>query len=94
MTTIGGNNIYNLAIEGSFDDCQKIVKDLFNEDEFRTKINMSGVNSINWAESFARLFIIFIHSLNYKRQILVFQCQQEISVTFMQGMLLRKWVYL
>ena len=49
MTTIGGNNIYNIALEGSFDDCQKIVKELFNEDSFRTKINMSGVNSINWA---------------------------------------------
>ena len=49
MTTIGGSNVYNIAIEGSFDDCQKIVKELFNEDDFRAKINMSGVNSINWA---------------------------------------------
>jgi len=45
MTTIGSNNIFNIAIEGSFDDCQKIVKDMFNENEFREKINMSGVNS-------------------------------------------------
>ena len=36
MTTIGGTNIYNIAIEGSFDDCQKIVKELFNEDSFRS----------------------------------------------------------
>jgi threonine synthase len=49
MTTIGSTNVYNLAIKGSFDDCQKIVKELFNENEFREKINMSGVNSINWA---------------------------------------------
>ena len=48
MTTIGSNNIFNIAIEGSFDDCQRIVKDLFNENDFREKINMSGVNSINW----------------------------------------------
>ena len=59
MTTIGGNNIYNLAIEGSFDDCQKIVKDLFNEDEFRTKINMSGVNSINWARIVCQIVYYF-----------------------------------
>ena len=38
MTTIGGANIYNIAIKGSFDDCQKIVKELFNEDNFRTKL--------------------------------------------------------
>ena len=37
MTTIGGANVYNIAIEGSFDDCQKIVKELFNEENFRKK---------------------------------------------------------
>ena len=41
MTTIGESNIYNLAVEGTFDDCQRIVKDLFNDDHFREKINMS-----------------------------------------------------
>ena len=40
MTTIGTKNIFNIAIEGSFDDCQRIVKDLFNEDDFREKINI------------------------------------------------------
>ena len=59
MTTIGGSNIFNLAIEGSFDDCQKIVKDLFNENEFRTKINMSGVNSINWARIVCQIVYYF-----------------------------------
>ena len=39
MTTIGGANIYNIAIEGSFDDCQKIVKEMFNENNFREKIS-------------------------------------------------------
>ena len=58
MTTIGSNNIFNIAVQGSFDDCQKIVKDLFNENVFREKINMSGVNSINWPELSAKLFII------------------------------------
>ncbi len=59
MTTIGGDNIFNLAIEGSFDDCQKIVKDLFNEDNFRAKINMSGVNSINWARIVCQIVYYF-----------------------------------
>ena len=59
MTTIGGANIYNIAIEGSFDDCQKIVKELFNEDNFRKKINMSGVNSINWARIVCQIVYFF-----------------------------------
>ena len=49
MTTIGSSNIFNLAVKGTFDDCQKIVKEMFSDDLFRKKINMSGVNSINWA---------------------------------------------
>ena len=59
MTTIGGPNIYNIAIEGSFDDCQKIVKELFNEDNFRAKINMSGVNSINWVRIVCQIVYYF-----------------------------------
>ena len=42
-------NIFNLAIKGTFDDCQNIVKKMFNDNEFRKKVNLSGVNSINWA---------------------------------------------
>ena len=59
MTTIGSNNIFNLAIEGSFDDCQRVVKDLFNENDFREKINMSGVNSINWARIICQIVYYF-----------------------------------
>ena len=59
MTTIGSNNIFNIAIEGSFDDCQKIVKDMFNENEVREKINMSGVNSINWARIMCQIVYYF-----------------------------------
>ena len=49
MTTCDSNNIYNIAVKGNFDDCQKIVKQMFNDEQFREKVNMSGVNSINWA---------------------------------------------
>ena len=59
MTTIGSKNIFNIAIEGSFDDCQKIVKEMFNENEFREKINMSGVNSINWARIICQIVYYF-----------------------------------
>ena len=67
MTTIGGANIYNIAIEGSFDDCQKIVKELFNEDSFRSKINMSGVNSINWARIVCQIVYYFYSYFKLKK---------------------------
>ncbi len=59
MTTIDSKNIYNLAIEGTFDDCQKILKDMFSDENFRDKINMSGVNSINWARIVCQIVYYF-----------------------------------
>ena len=49
MTTVDSKNIFNIAVKGNFDDCQRLVKDMFVDKNFREKINMSGVNSINWA---------------------------------------------
>ena len=59
MTTYNANNVFNLAIKGSFDDCQKIVKDMFVDQHFSKKINMSGVNSINWARIIAQIVYYF-----------------------------------
>ena len=67
MTTIGSNNVYNIAIKGSFDDCQKIVKELFNENVFREKINMSGVNSINWARIICQIVYYFYSYFKLKK---------------------------
>ena len=68
MTTIGSSNVYNLAIKGSFDDCQEIVKQLFNENEFREKINMSGVNSINWARIICQIVYYFYSYFKLKKK--------------------------
>ena len=59
MTTIGSHNVYNVAIKGTFDDCQKLVKEMFTENTFREKINMSGVNSINWARIICQIVYYF-----------------------------------
>ena len=59
MTTIGGSNIYNIAVNGSFDDCQKLVKQMFADNLFRQTINMSGVNSINWARIIFQIVYYF-----------------------------------
>ena len=54
MTTVLDDNIHNIAIEGTFDDCQALVKTLFNRLEFRDKARLSAVNSINWARIVAQ----------------------------------------
>ena len=59
MTTCDSNNIYNIAVKGNFDDCQKIVKQMFSDEKFREKINMSGVNSINWARIICQIVYYF-----------------------------------
>ncbi len=49
MTTIDAPNVFNIALKGNFDDCQDMVKAMFNDQNFRNEINLSAVNSINWA---------------------------------------------
>ena len=48
MTTVSSDNIFNIAVEGTFDDCQSIVKALFADSEIRSAFDLGGVNSINW----------------------------------------------
>ena len=55
MTTVTGKAIHNIAIEGNFDDCQAIVKALFNDHTFRDNVRLAGVNSINWARIMAQI---------------------------------------
>jgi len=59
MTTVEENNVFNIAIDGNFDDCQNIVKQMFFDVEFSKSINMSGVNSINWARIIAQAVYYF-----------------------------------
>jgi len=49
MTTVAAPNVHNIAIEGTFDDCQNLLKAMFNDAAFREEVSLSGVNSINWA---------------------------------------------
>ncbi len=59
MTTVEAPNVHAVAIEGSFDDCQAIVKGLFNHHAFRDGLGLSGVNSINWARVMAQIAYYF-----------------------------------
>jgi threonine synthase len=59
MSTVKEKNVYNIAIEGNFDDCQNLVKSMFADKDFSNPINMSGVNSINWARIIAQAVYYF-----------------------------------
>ncbi|MBA3897091.1 MAG: threonine synthase [Sphingomonadaceae bacterium] len=59
MTTVLAPNIHNIAVEGSFDDAQTIVKALFADQETRGRLNLSAVNSINWARLMAQVVYYF-----------------------------------
>jgi threonine synthase len=54
MTTATEANVHGLAIEGTFDDCQALVKGMFNHLALRDEVKLSGVNSISWARIVAR----------------------------------------
>ena len=60
MTIHEEKNVFNIAIEGNFDDCQNLVKAMFNDEKFSNSINMSGVNSINWARIVAQAVYYFL----------------------------------
>jgi threonine synthase len=59
MTTSTAANVHALAVKGNFDDCQNLVKAMFNDAAFRDKVKLSGVNSINWARIMAQVVYYF-----------------------------------
>jgi threonine synthase len=59
MTTVDAANVKAVAIEGTFDDCQALVKGMFNHGDFRDRVRLSGVNSINWARIIAQAVYYF-----------------------------------
>ena len=59
MTTSKEKNVFNIAVEGNFDDCQNLVKAMFADKSFAKEIKMSGVNSINWARIIAQSVYYF-----------------------------------
>ncbi len=59
MTTVLDDNVHTLAVDGTFDDCQSIVKEMFNDHAFRDRTQLAGVNSINWARIVAQVVYYF-----------------------------------
>jgi threonine synthase len=63
MTSVMAPNIHNIALEGTFDDCQDMVKALFADEALRDRYNLSAVNSINWARIMAQIVYYFTTAL-------------------------------
>ncbi|QUT04667.1 threonine synthase [Sphingobium phenoxybenzoativorans] len=59
MTTVRAPNVHNIAIDGSFDDAQALVKQMFNDPGFSSRFRLSAVNSINWARLMAQVVYYF-----------------------------------
>jgi threonine synthase len=60
MTAAKESNVHAVAIEGTFDDCQALVKAMFNDLAFRDRVRLAGVNSINWARVAAQITYYFV----------------------------------
>src|SRR5437667_11978406 len=63
LNSVHEDNVYWLAIEGTFDDCQAIVKGLFAHASFRDRVRLSAVNSINWVRIVAQVVYYFAAAL-------------------------------
>ena len=59
MTTVLDDNIFNLAVDGSFDDCQQLLKSVFNDLQFKQAFSLGAVNSVNWARVLAQVVYYF-----------------------------------
>ncbi|EIN14475.1 tryptophan synthase beta subunit-like PLP-dependent enzyme [Punctularia strigosozonata HHB-11173 SS5] len=69
MTTVTDTNVHNVAIKGTFDDCQDIVKALFGDRHFNAAHRLGAVNSINWARILAQTVYYFLSYFHVRRQI-------------------------
>ncbi|KAJ4001953.1 tryptophan synthase beta subunit-like PLP-dependent enzyme [Lentinula boryana] len=69
MTTVTDANVHNLAVKGTFDDCQDIVKALFADSEFNAKHHLGAVNSINWARILAQTVYYFLAYFSLRRAV-------------------------
>ena len=64
MTTPTESNVHALAVDGDFDTCQGLLKDMFNDFDFRDEVKLAGVNSINWARVLAQVVYFFTSAVS------------------------------
>ena len=74
MTTVTSANVHNVAVDGTFDDCQDLVKAMFADVVFRDRVGLSAVNSINWARVMAQVvyYVVAAERLGGRRSPVAF----------------------
>jgi len=95
MTTPQETNVHALAVDGDFDTCQALLKDMFNDFDFRDEVRLAGVNSINWARVLAQVVYYFTSAvaIGAPNRKFHFLFQQATLGIFLQVMLQKRWVY-
>jgi threonine synthase len=91
MTTVADDNVHCIELEGSFDDCQNIMKTVFADADYKAKYQLGAVNSVNWARVLAQIVYYGYASLrhpNHRYSV----CLQETSVTFLRPISQSAWV--
>tara|TARA_Y100000590_G_scaffold423931_1_gene530279 strand:- start:2021 stop:3400 length:1380 start_codon:yes stop_codon:yes gene_type:complete len=68
MTTVNSSNVFNIALEGNFDECQKFIKLMFADKNFSNSINMTAVNSINWSRIVIQIVYYFFSYFKIARK--------------------------
>ena len=72
MTSVHAGNIYNIAVEGTFDDCQRLVKEMFGDLHFNNELSLAAVNSINWARVMVQVVYYYATFMKLKDKLLAF----------------------
>ena len=86
MTSIINEGAYAVQVDGDFDDCQQIVKDLFEDMSFKERVNLSAVNSINWVRVVPQIVYYFYSAfkLDHHKDQFLFLFRLEILEIFTQ----------
>ncbi|KAF4613297.1 hypothetical protein D9613_011174 [Agrocybe pediades] len=82
MTTVTDANVHNVAVKGTFDDCQDIVKALFANKEFNAKHRLGAVNSINWARILAQTVYYFLSFFHFQAQLPQGTSPEDIEIQY------------
>ena len=69
MTSVRDDNVHNLAVDGTFDDCQRMMKEVFRDRAFKEKLKLGAVNSVNWARVLAQIVYYFYAGLKIREKL-------------------------